>query len=157
MKKFLVTACLMLAMYCASAQFLIFLDKGDVFKSPEVDMVVMDKYSFAKLHYTSGQYDSLKKEVVQFGELLAQMDSEQKQVQQDYECLLSDRSQQINDLTEAYNSMRNNLQLSIERQNKLQVDYVKLQRKDRRHRRWRNFFMGTTAVLGGIVYLIVRF
>ena len=43
MKKLFASACFMLAMFCADAQFLIFLDKGDVFKSPEVDMVVMDK------------------------------------------------------------------------------------------------------------------
>jgi len=155
MKKTILTACFMLAMICSNAQTIIFLDRGDIFKSPETDMVVMDKYSFSKLHYTSEKYDTLKKEIVRYDSLLAAKDSSVKQVEGDYKQIVQVKDEQIQDITEAYTAMKNTLQQSIDRQNKLQVDYLKLQQKQNRQRKWRNFFMGTSALFGSILVLAV--
>ena len=59
--KTLFVFCLLLAnLFQLKAQSIILLNKNEIFISPEQDMIVMDKYTFAKYHYTSEQYDSLK-------------------------------------------------------------------------------------------------
>ena len=156
MKKIFLIVLFALCSLEIKSQFLIFLDKVDIFKSPEVDMVVMDKYSFAKYNFISEKYDSLKKEIVFYDSLLQQRDSTEKEIERDYDSLVKIKNEKIADVTEAYFSMKANLQESIDRQNKLQVDYLKLQKKDRRARRWRNFFMGTTAVCGAIIYILIK-
>lgn len=156
MKKLFLIISLMLVSIVGKSQFLIFLDKGDIFKSPETDMVVMDKYSFAKLHYSAEKYDTVKSEIIRYDSLLDTKDSSAKQIQKDNEKLLAVKDAEIKVLTDAYAGMMTTAQASIDRQNKLQVDYLKLQNKNRRAKRWRNFFMGTTAVFGAVIYLIVR-
>jgi len=156
MKKLFLMACLVVAAHVGRSQFLIFLDKGDVFTSPEVDMVVMDKYSFAKLHYTAEKYDTLKGEIIRYDSLLDVKDSAEKQLRADNEKQIEVKDLLIKVLSEGYDSMKTVAQESIDRQNKLQVDYLKLEKKNRRVKRWRNFFMGTTAVFGTVIYLIAR-
>lgn len=156
MKKYFLASCIILITLACNAQLILFLDKGDIFKSPEVDMVVMDKYSFAKYHFISEKYDTLKMAVLHYDSLLEQRDSTEKQIRLDYERILKNKDSQIEAITDGYQSMKSNLQESIDRQNKLQVDYLKLERKNRRAKRWRNFFMGTTAVLGAVIYILVR-
>lgn len=155
MKKLLLSACMLISL-CASAQFLIFLDKGDVFRSPEVDMVVMDKYSFSKYHYISEKYDTLKAEIIRYDSLLDAKDSAEKELRADYEKQIAIKDAQISVFKDAYISMTATAQESIDRQNKLLVDYLKLEKKNSRVKRWRNFFMGTTAVFGAVIYMIVR-
>lgn len=156
MRKFLLVICFMMTSLFGKSQFLIFLDKGDIFKSPEVDMVVMDKYSFAKLHYSAEKYDTLKSEVMRYDSLLDAKDSAITQIERDKEKMIAVKDSEIKVLTDAYEGMMATAQESIEQQNKLQVDYLKLEKKNRRARRWRNLFMGTTAVFGAVIYLIVR-
>lgn len=137
-------------------QFLLFLDKGDIFKSPEVDMVVMDKYSFARMHFVAEKYDSLKRELFQYDSALIERDSMIEQLRITQEEIIRSKDAQLNVITEGYNSLKASLQSSIEEQKKLEIEYRTLQHKQRKTRRWRNFFMGTSALFGAIVYLVVR-
>lgn len=155
MKKFLLMASMLISLY-APAQFLMFLDKGDTFKSPETDMVVMDKYSFAKYHYISEKYNTLKSEVLKYDSLLDAKDSVEKHIREDYEKLIASKDLQVKVLTEAYSGVMKTATESIDRLTKLQVDYLKLERKNRCAKRLRNFFIGTTAVLSGIIYMVIR-
>jgi len=156
MRKHFLIAFFVLASLFSSSQTIIFLDKGDIFKSPEIDMGVMDKYTFAKYHYTVEHYDSLKKQVMSYDSTIQWMDSITKEVEANYKSLIAVKDKQIEASTVAYNAMLKTLQENLKEESKLQVDYIKLQQKSNRQRKWRNFFMGTTAVLGGIIYLIVR-
>lgn len=146
----------MLVSVFGQSQFLIFLDRGDNFKSPETDMVVMDKYSFARLHYQSQQYDTLKREVWRYDSLLTQRDCTESQIRQDYGTLVKNKDAQILALTDGYFTIKGLMQASIERQNQLQLDYLKLESRNRKARRWRNFFMGTSVLCGGLIYMLIR-
>jgi len=156
MRKLILTACIFFAAIFSNAQTIIFLDKGDIFKSPEIDMVVMDKYTFSKYHYTAEHYDSLKNQVLSYDSTIQWMDSITKEVEANYKSLIAVKDKQIEATSIAYSAMVKTLQDNIKEESKLQVDYIKLQQKSNRQRKWRNFFMGTTAVLGGIIYLVVR-
>lgn len=156
MKKYFLMACVMLMTFTGQSQFLLFLDKEDIFKSPEEDMVVMDKYSFAKYHFISEKYDTLIHAIVHYNSLLEQKDSTEKQIRHDFQNIISNKDMQIQVMTDGYKGMKTTLQESIDRQNKLQVDYLKLEEKDKRAKRWRNFFMGTTALFGAVIYMVVR-
>lgn len=156
MKKYFLMACVFLITLASNAQFLLFLDRGDIFKSPEEDMVVMDKYSFSKYHFISEKYDTLIHAIVHYDSLLEQKDSTEKQIRLDYERIVKNKDSQIQVFTEGYHAMKATLQESIDRQNKLQVDYLKLERKNKRIKRWRNFFMGTTALFGAVIYMVAR-
>lgn len=145
-----------LTCFIGKGQFILFLDKGDIFKSPETDMVVMDKTSFARLHYTSEKYDTLKMRVLHYDSLLEQKDSAEMQLHTLYQQVIANKDRQIEALTDGYMAIKAGFQQSIDRQNQLQIDYLKLEKKNRRAKRWRNFFIGTSAVLGAVVYLIVR-
>jgi len=155
MKKLFVTACFMLAMFCTQAQFLVFLDKGDVFTSPQVDMVVMDKSSFANFYYTSAMYDTLKMEVAKYDSLIKTKDSTEEELRADYESIILNKEEQLKSTTAAYEQMKSFLQQSIDRHDKLQVDYLKLQNRHRKVKKWRNIFMGTSALLGGIIVMAI--
>lgn len=155
MKKLFVTACFMLAMFCTHAQFLIFLDKGDIFTSPQVDMVVMDKTSFSKLHYTADQYDSLRSDLRKYDSLLSERANTEEELRADYESIILNKEEQLYSITSAYEQVKGNLEQSIDRQNKLQVDYLKLEQKNKRVKRWRNIFMGTSALLGGVIVMAI--
>jgi len=155
MKKFLV-AILLMTSVTSKGQFLLFLDKGDIFKSPETDIVVMDKFYFSKLYYASEKYDTLKREIWRYDSLLRQKDSTEKEIKKDYENIISSKDAQIKVFTEGYSDLKGFLQTSIEQQNQLRLDYLKLEQKNRRTKRWRNFFMGATALFGAIIYVVVR-
>lgn len=155
MKKYFLAFLVILSL-SAKGQFLLFLDKGDIFKSPETDMVVMDKYSFSKFYFISEKYDTLKKEVWRYDSLLGIKDSTEKEIRMDYEKIIHNKDAQIQVYTDGYAAMKSLLQSSIEQQKQLQVDYLKLEKKHRRAKRWRNFFIGTSAVFGTIIYMVVR-
>lgn len=155
MKK-LLFGLLLFASVSGISQFLIFLDKGDVFKSPEVDMAVMDKYSFARMHYVAEKYDTLKKEVLRYDSLLTERDCTVNQLRETYENVILNKEAQLRVVSEGYHGLKSTLQSSIEENKRLQIDYLKLEKKNRRIKRWRNFFMGTSFVFGGIIYMVVR-
>lgn len=156
MKHFFLILLFFLTCFIGKGQFILFLDKGDIFKSPETDMVVMDKISFARLHYTSEKYDTLKMRILHYDSLLEQKDSAEVRLRKSYQHVIANKDRQIEALTDGYTAMKAGFQQSIEQQNKLQVDYLKLEKKNRRAKRWRNFFMGTSAVFGAAIYLIIR-
>ncbi|HXU25695.1 MAG TPA: hypothetical protein VN698_00580, partial [Bacteroidia bacterium] len=118
--------------------------------------IVMDKYTFAKYHYTAEQYDSLKKETLAYDSTVEWMNSLTQEVEQGYQKLVASKDKEIQDYSQSYTALKSTLQQSIEEQNKLQVAYLKLQQKQSRVKKWRNIFIGTTAVLAGVIVLIVR-
>ena len=140
--------------FCSTAQINV-LAKNETFIAPKQDMIVMDKYTFAKYHYTSEQYDSLKKEALSYDSTVEWMNSITQEVEQGYKKLVIVKDKQIQDYSQSYDAMKSTLQTSIDEQNKLQINYLKLQQKQKRTKRWRNIFLGTTVVLGGIIVLMV--
>lgn len=138
------------------SQFIILLDKGDTFTSPEEDMVVMDRYSFARMNYVAEKYDTLSTELLRYDSLLASRDCTEADLRRHYERLIQNKDAQIEAIAGGYISLKNSLQTSLEEQNRLQLDYLRLEKKSKRIKRWRNFFLGTSAALGGLIYIMVR-
>ena len=156
-KKILWLVCVYAAsLSISNAQTISVLAKNETFVSPEADMIVMDKYTFAKYHYTAEQCDSLKKEVLVYDSTVAFMNTVTQEVEQGYKKLVASKDKEIADYSQNYNALKSSLQQSIDEQNKLQVDYLKLEQKQKRVKKWRNIFIGTTAVLAGVIVLIVR-
>jgi hypothetical protein len=142
--------------FYSNAQTISVLAKNETFISPQKDMIVMDKYTFAKYHYTAEQCDSLKKEALNYDSTVEWMNSVTQEVEQGYKKLLTTKDKEIQAYSQSYTALKSTLQQSVEEQNKLQVAYLKLQQKQSRVKKWRNLFLGTTAVLAGVLVLIVR-
>ncbi len=154
-KKIILIFCFFLTnIFCSTAQINV-LAKNETFIAPQQDMIVMDKYTFAKYHYTSEQYDSLKKEALSYDSTVEWMNSITQEVEQGYKNLVSVKDKQIQDYSQSYDAMKSTLQKNIDEQNKLQIDYIKLQQKQKRAKRWRNIFLGTAALLGGVIVLLI--
>ena len=84
------------------------------------------------------------------------MNTVTKEVEQGYQKVINVKDRQIAGYEQSYVALKSTLQQSIEEQNKLQVAYVKLQDKQRKVKRWRNVFMGASAVLAGVLVLVVK-
>jgi hypothetical protein len=61
------------------------LNKGENYTAERDKMVIMDKYTFGKYHYTAEKFDTLKKEVQEMDSLLQKKDAEQEKLISDYE------------------------------------------------------------------------
>ena len=153
MKKILLMVCVCLTSIFSSSQTITFLDKGEVYKSPKDNMVLMDKYTFGKYHYTTAKYDTLKKEVERYDSIVQNKDSAAQKVVESYKETVIVKDKQIKEYSEGYASMKNALTDEIAQKRQLQIDYKKLEQKHRRIKVWRNFFIGTSAVLGSIIVI----
>jgi hypothetical protein len=138
------------------SQTILVLDKNESYQAPlHEEMIVMDIRSFGKYHYTASQYDTLKQQVKHLDSLLTIQDSSQAQLIQRYESLLVLKQQEINQYQSSYKRLENATNGCIKAQNQLQIDYQKIEQKNRRIKKWRNWFMGTTALLGTIMVMSV--
>lgn len=156
MKHILCLICLLFSINIhTQAQSIGLLQKHQLFDPPEDQMIVMDKHTFGKYHYTASQYDTLKQEVNRLDSVIVQRDSLQSELIQDFSEVLKSKNAEIQAYQGGYNSMRNNLNTCIDQQNKLQADYLKLQQHHRRAKKWRNIFFGSSVVLTGIIVLMV--
>ena len=157
MKKFILVICLYVTnVFQSPAQGISLLDKNETFIASEQDMIVMDKYTFAKYHYTLEQYDSLKQEALNYDATVKWMDSLSKEIENGYKQLLASKDKQIQDYNLSFSSLKVTLQQNIEEQKKMQIAYLNLQEKQNRVKKWRTIFLGTSAVLAGIIVLLVR-
>jgi hypothetical protein len=156
MKKYFLALLMGFMSVFGHSQFIIFLYKGDIFKSPEEEMVVMDRYSFARMNYVAEKYDTLRKEVTRYDSLLTARDSAEVALVKTYKQVVSNKDAQIEAITDGYISLKSALAAAIDEQNRLQVEFLKLQARNKRVRKWRNFFMGTSALAGAIIYMVVR-
>lgn len=140
----------------SSSQTLIVLNKDDVFKSPLNEMVVMDKYTFGKYHYTAEKYDTLKKEIKQLDSILQERDVTQEILCKDYQLSLTAKDQEVTLYKEGYKDIGTQLNSSIEKNNQLLIDYKKLEQRQHRTKHWRNVFLGTSAVSMGLLVLLIN-
>ncbi len=154
-KKIIALVCFCLTNIFYSIAQINVLAKNETFIALQQNMIVMDKYTFAKYHYTAEQYDSLKKEALSYDSTVEWMNSITQEVEQGYKNLVSVKDKQIQDYSQSYDAMKSTLQTSIDEQNKLQINYLKMQQKQNRAKRWRNIFLGTSAVLGGVIVLLI--
>lgn len=154
MKKLLVILLTGMFSLCGG-QTITLLSKDEIYKSPDENMVVMDKYSFGKYHYTAEKFDTLKKQVLTLDSLLREKDSTQKVLNESYETALQNKELETSVLKDGYDQVRNQLNSSIEKGNQLLLDYKKLEAKRQKTKRWRNVFLGTTAVTTGILILLI--
>ena len=154
MKKLMFLVCFLTNIFNSTSQINI-LAKNETYISPKQDMVVMDKYTFAQYHYTAEQYDSLKIEMQKYDSTVEWVNSECKEMEQGYKNLIVTKDKQIQDYSHGYSSLKTTLKQSIEEQNRLQLSYQKLENKQKRVKKWRNIFLGTSALLGGIIVLII--
>lgn len=130
------------------------LPKGENYSAPD-EMVVMDKYTFGKYHYTAIKYDTLKREIIVLDSLILKKDSAQEKLIQNYEAMLKAKENETGLYRDGMSDMKTALQSSLEKNDRLMVDYKKLEAKRQRTKRWRNFFMGTSALSTGILVLIL--
>lgn len=140
----------------STAQSIVILQPNELYKAPpKVEMIVMDIYTFGNYHYTASQYDTLKQEVKRLDDALVIQDSLNCEVTKTYESMLALKQSEVHAYQNSYSRLEINTNECIKQQNQLQVDYNKIEQKNKRVKRWRNFFMGTSAVLGTIVVLSV--
>lgn len=131
------------------------LNKSDVYRPPLNEMVVMDKYTFGKYDYTAEKCDTLKREIKELDSIIQQKDSIQNKLVFDYSADIDSKAKEINLYKLGYEDVTEQLQTSIVKSDRLLVDYKKLENKRNKTKRWRNFFMGTTALCSGILILLV--
>ncbi len=156
MKKFKAIFCLLLLnVAMAISQPITVLNKSDTFIAPYEGTIVMDKYTFGKYAYTADKYDTLKHKIIEYDSLMIARDSIQKRTISDYEYLVSEKEKEVATYKSGYDGLTTTLQSSIDKNTQLQIDYKKLEHKNRRIKRWRNIFMGTTALSTGILILII--
>lgn len=157
MKKFLAFLFLCTGIsFTASAQNLILLKPNEVYKaSTNEEVVVMNKNTFGNYHYTASKYDTLKQEVKRLDSALVSQDSLNTHLTQNYERLLFQKQSEIQAYQESYQRLQSSTNDCIKQQNQLQVNYNKLEIKNRRCKTWRNWFMGTTIGLSTVLILLV--
>ena len=140
MKKAFFLLCLFINVaLTTTSQTLILLSKGEIFKPPIDNMIVMDKYTFGSYQYTSDKYDTLKVEIQALDSILRLRDSTQTQLIKDYSYSLEVKDLEVNTYKNGFNDVKVQLNNSIEKTNQLQADYKKLEKKNKRVKRWRNF------------------
>jgi Ni,Fe-hydrogenase I large subunit len=140
----------------SSSQSIVILQPNEQYKAPpKEEMIVMDTYTFGNYHYTASQYDTLKQEVGRLDSALVVQDSLNAEVTKTYERILILKQSEIQSYQDSYQRLEANTNECIKQQNQLQLDYKKIEQKNKRVKKWRNFFMGTSAVLGTIVILSV--
>lgn len=156
MKRIVKLFCLfLLSVFKMTGQTITVLEKGDTLVAPENKTIVMDKYTFGKYHYTSEKYDTLKAKIIEYDSLLIARDSVEKVTLYAYKNLLTKTEYEKQVYKSGYSDLIKNLKSSIDRNQKLQVDYKVLEHKNRRIKRWRNIFLGSTVLSTGILILIV--
>jgi|JI10StandDraft_1071094.scaffolds.fasta_scaffold33351_5 hypothetical protein len=139
-----------------SSQGIVILHPNELYKvPPKSEMIVMDIYTFGNYHYTVSKYDTLKQEVKRLDSALAIQDSLNTRLVTNYESMLFQKQNEIQSYQDSYNRLQASTNDCIKQQNKLQVDYTKIEQKNKRLKRWRNWFMGTSACLGSILILSV--
>ena len=154
--KFLILGLLAAALSLVHAQSsLTVLHANEMYIAPQNNMIVMDKYTFAKYHYAASQCDTLKKEVAHYDSLMIAKDSTIEYIQQECRQLYIQQQKQITDYATAYTSLKSTTNQSIANTEKLQLDYKKLENKNKRIKRWRNFFMGTALISTTVLILLV--
>jgi len=137
------------------SQTITVLSKDEIFKPPIEDMVVMDKFTFGKYHYTAEKYDTLKTEIVELDSIVQSQESTRIGLIKDYELALQTKDLEAIVLKEGYENVKGELNTSVEKGNQLLLDYKVLENKRNKTKRWRNFFMGTTSLSLGILILLV--
>jgi hypothetical protein len=137
------------------SQTITVLSKDEIFKSPNKDMVVMDKFTFGKYHYTAEKYDTLKSEIIELDSIVQAQENSRIELVKDYEYALQTKDLETNVLKEGYKNVKDELSTSIEKGNQLILDYKVLEGKRNKTKRWRNFFMGTTAISAGVLILLI--
>jgi len=155
MKKIIGLLSLFICLTFSQAQTVSVLNKNEVFKSPEDGVVVMDKYTFGKYNYTAEKYDTLKTEVLRLDSVIIKKDSAQAKVVSGFESIIKNKEEQIDAYEKGFGELQSTVITAIATESQLRVDYFKLEQKTKRVNKWRNFFLGTSAVLGAIIVLSV--
>lgn len=138
------------------AQGIIILQPNEQYKAPpKEEVIVMDTYTFGNYHYTASQYDTLKQEVKRLDSALTIQDSLNEEVTKTYHQMLALKQTEVQSYQDSYKRLEASTNECIKQQDQLQVNYKKIEQKNKRIKRWRNFFMGTSAVLGTFVILSV--
>lgn len=146
---------LLLNAFLAIGQTVTVLNKGDTIVAPDDLTVVMDKYTFGKYAYTVDKYDTLKHKIIEYDSIIQSRDSIQQEVIGEYKTLLDQKETEKEVYKSGYEDVKTTLQTSIDKNNQLQIDYKKLEHKNRRLKRWRNIFMGSSLCFGTVILLIV--
>lgn len=155
MKKVIGLLSLLLCLAFSQAQTISVLNRNEVFKSPEDGIVVMDKYTFGKYHYTAEKYDTLKVEIQKLDSVIQCKDSAQAKVVSGFESVLKNKEEQIDAYEKGFGDLQSTLITAIAKESQLKVDYFLLEQKNKRIKKWRNIFVGTSALLGAIIVLSV--
>jgi hypothetical protein len=160
MKKFLEISFLFIAILFSAAlkgqeKNVSLLEKTQAFTAQQDDIVVMDKYTFAGYVYTSEKYDTLKTEVLQYDSVVQLQKAQYDSMQTEYDNVLTLKDSEIKTYSEGYEKMKGIARDEIQAKEKLQVDYLKLSEKHSKAKRWRNLFMGASALLSGFIVLSI--
>ncbi|MBK6834060.1 MAG: hypothetical protein IPG89_07220 [Bacteroidetes bacterium] len=126
----------------SSSQSIVILQPDELYKAPpKSEMIVMDKYTFGNYHYTVSKYDTLKKEIKRLDSALFIQDSINTNLVTNYESIVVQKQNEIQ-YQDSYMRLRASTNDCIKQQNQLQVDYSKIEQKNKRLKRWRNWLYG---------------
>lgn len=156
MKHFKSIFCLLLLnIAMAISQPLTVLNRSDTFIAPDDGTIVMDKFTYGKYHYTAKKYDTLKHKIIEYDSLITARDSINVKVISDFEYLVSQKETEKEVYKSGYEDVTKTLQSSIDNNTQLQIDYKKLEHKNRRIKRWRNILAGSTFLSTGVIILMI--
>jgi len=146
---------LLLTAISTFAQPVYLLNKGDTFIDPKQDVIIINKQTFGKYQYTVEKYDTLKKEIEELDSVYSAHEISYQNTISGYEALVKEKEKEIDVIKNGYNDVRYNLEQSIDKNNKLYVDYLSVVEKHKRAKRWRNVFMGTTGIFIGVLIIAI--
>ncbi len=140
----------------STSQSVTLLKPNEAYKAPpNEEMVVMNKYLFGNFHYTASKYDTLKTNYFKLDSALKLKETTESALQTKYETLISEKQELVNTYENSYQRLNNTFNDCFTENKQLQIDYLKLEQKNKRVKSWRNSFMGITGVLVGIIVLSI--
>ncbi len=139
-----------------NAQTVTLLKPNESYKAPpDAEMVVMNKYQFGSYHYTASKYDTLKTNYLKLDNILSQKESIELELVKKYDYLFNEKQELTTTYENSYKRLNNTVNDCLSENKQLQVNYLKLEQKSKRVKRWRNWFMGTSVCFGTIIILSI--
>lgn len=156
MKSLKIFLCLLVGLLSfGHSQTIEVLRKNELYKPPVDEMVVMDKYTFGKYHYTAEKYDTLKQEIKELDRELIVKDSLQAELIVHYKKEVESKEKEVSAYKVGYEDTADQLNSSLNKNQQLIIQYKNLEEKRQRTKRWRNLFFTSSLISTGILILLI--
>jgi hypothetical protein len=122
---------------------------------PKDGAIVLSNENFGEYYYVFQQYDTLRSETIALQSVIKQQDSLNCAVVSNYDNLIVTKDKSLEEYKTANTSLETIGNQCGTEKKQLQTDYLKLEQKHNRAKRWRNIFLGSTAFSTGILILLI--